>query len=47
MGSASQERQLFNLNQAKQYMQTLLHATTITPEELRLAIERHASLAAT
>lgn len=29
MGSATQERQLFNLNQAKQFMQTLLHASTI------------------
>jgi len=29
MGSAVQERQLFNLNQAKQFMQTLLHASTI------------------
>jgi DNA topoisomerase-6 subunit A len=29
MGDAKAERQLFNLNQAKQYMQTLLHATTI------------------
>jgi DNA topoisomerase VI subunit A len=29
MGSAVQERQLFNLNQAKQFMQTMLHASTI------------------
>ncbi|MBM4111826.1 MAG: DNA topoisomerase IV subunit A [Phycisphaerae bacterium] len=29
MGSATQERQLFNLNQARQFMQTLLHASTI------------------
>ncbi|MBX3365607.1 MAG: DNA topoisomerase IV subunit A [Phycisphaeraceae bacterium] len=29
MGSARQERQLFNLNQAKQFMQTMLHAGTI------------------
>src|SRR3954469_15486473 len=29
MGDAVQERQLFNLNQAKQFMQTLLHAGTI------------------
>lgn len=29
MGAATQERQLFNLNQAKQFMQTLLHASTI------------------
>ena len=29
MGEATQERQLFNLNQAKQFMQTLLHASTI------------------
>ncbi len=29
MGDAKQERQLFNLNQAKQFMQTLLHASTI------------------
>lgn len=29
MGSARQERQLFNLNQARQFMQTLLHAGTI------------------
>ncbi|MFO0893870.1 MAG: DNA topoisomerase IV subunit A [Phycisphaerales bacterium] len=29
MGDATQERQLFNLNQAKQFMQTLLHASTI------------------
>jgi len=29
MGPATQERQLFNLNQAKQFMQTLLHASTI------------------
>jgi DNA topoisomerase VI subunit A len=29
MGDASQERQLFNLNQAKQFMQTLLHCSTI------------------
>ena len=29
MGDASQERQLFNLNQAKQFMQTMLHAGTI------------------
>jgi DNA topoisomerase-6 subunit A len=29
MGDAQQERQLFNLNQAKQFMQTLLHASTI------------------
>jgi len=29
MGSATQERQLFNLNQAKQFMQTMLHASTI------------------
>jgi DNA topoisomerase VI subunit A len=29
IGEATQERQLFNLNQAKQFMQTLLHASTI------------------
>ncbi|MDZ4753910.1 MAG: DNA topoisomerase IV subunit A [Phycisphaerae bacterium] len=29
MGDAKQGRQLFNLNQAKQFMQTLLHASTI------------------
>jgi DNA topoisomerase-6 subunit A len=29
MGNARQERQLFNLNQARQFMQTLLHAGTI------------------
>jgi DNA topoisomerase VI subunit A len=29
MGSATQDRQLFNLNQAKQFMQTMLHASTI------------------
>src|SRR6476659_9476499 len=29
MGSATSERELFNLNQAKQFMQTLLHASTI------------------
>src|SRR5262245_25202700 len=29
MGNATQERQLFNLNQAKQFMQTMLHASTI------------------
>ena len=29
MGDSTQERQLFNLNQAKQFMQTLLHASTI------------------
>ncbi len=29
MGDATQERQLFNLNQAKQFMQTMLHASTI------------------
>ena len=29
MGDAAQERQLFNLNQAKQFMQTMLHASTI------------------
>lgn len=29
MGKAVQERQLFNLNQAKQFMQTMLHASTI------------------
>ncbi len=29
MGSAVQERELFNLNQAKQFMQTMLHASTI------------------
>jgi DNA topoisomerase-6 subunit A len=29
MGSAAAERELFNLNQAKQFMQTLLHASTI------------------
>jgi DNA topoisomerase-6 subunit A len=29
MGAAVQERQLFNLNQAKQFMQTMLHASTI------------------
>ncbi|MBL9119405.1 MAG: DNA topoisomerase IV subunit A [Phycisphaerae bacterium] len=29
MGDARQERQLFNLNQAKQFMQTVLHASTI------------------
>src|SRR5690348_15956577 len=29
MGFATQERQLFNLNQAKQFMQTMLHASTI------------------
>jgi DNA topoisomerase-6 subunit A len=29
MGDAKQERELFNLNQAKQFMQTMLHASTI------------------
>ncbi len=29
MGPAEQERQLFNLNQARQFMQTMLHAGTI------------------
>jgi DNA topoisomerase VI subunit A len=29
MGDNKSERQLFNLNQAKQYMQTLIHASTI------------------
>jgi DNA topoisomerase-6 subunit A len=29
MGSASADRELFNLNQAKQFMQTMLHAETI------------------
>src|SRR5918992_542015 len=29
MGDNKAERQLFNLNQAKQYMQTLLHASSI------------------
>ncbi|MFO0831740.1 MAG: DNA topoisomerase IV subunit A [Phycisphaerales bacterium] len=29
MGGASAERELFNLNQAKQFMQTMLHASTI------------------
>ncbi|HLO40272.1 MAG TPA: DNA topoisomerase IV subunit A [Phycisphaerales bacterium] len=29
MGDAFQERELFNLNQAKQFMQTLLHASTV------------------
>ena len=29
MGDATQERQLFNLHQAKQFMQTMLHAATI------------------
>lgn len=29
MGDASAERELFNLNQAKQFMQTMLHASTI------------------
>jgi DNA topoisomerase-6 subunit A len=29
MGPASAERELFNLNQAKQFMQTMLHASTI------------------
>src|ERR1043166_6890095 len=29
MGDAKQTRELFNLNQAKQFMQTLLHASTI------------------
>lgn len=29
MGSATLERELFNLNQAKQFMQTMLHASTI------------------
>lgn len=29
MGSGTQERELFNLNQAKQFMQTMLHASTI------------------
>ncbi len=29
MGDARQERELFNLNQAKQFMQTMLHASTI------------------
>src|SRR3954454_24758181 len=29
MGDASSERELFNLNQAKQFMQTMLHASTI------------------
>src|ERR1019366_10022161 len=29
MGDAKQTRELFNLNQAKQFMQTLLHSSTI------------------
>src|SRR5262245_59326385 len=29
MGSAAADRELFNLNQAKQFMQTMLHASTI------------------
>lgn len=29
MGAAAAERELFNLNQAKQFMQTMLHASTI------------------
>jgi DNA topoisomerase VI subunit A len=29
MGAATAERELFNLNQAKQFMQTMLHASTI------------------
>jgi DNA topoisomerase VI subunit A len=29
MGSATAERELFNLNQAKQFMQTMLHASTV------------------
>src|ERR1051325_5359697 len=29
MGSGTSERELFNLNQAKQFMQTMLHASTI------------------
>jgi DNA topoisomerase-6 subunit A len=29
MGRGTQERELFNLNQAKQFMQTMLHASTI------------------
>ena len=29
MGNATQTRELFNLNQAKQFMQTMLHASTI------------------
>src|SRR3982751_4927237 len=29
MGEATAERELFNLNQAKQFMQTMLHASTI------------------
>ena len=29
MGDAASERELFNLNQAKQFMQTMLHASTI------------------
>ncbi|MBX9735425.1 MAG: DNA topoisomerase IV subunit A, partial [Phycisphaerales bacterium] len=29
MGDASSDRELFNLNQAKQFMQTMLHASTI------------------
>ncbi len=29
MGEAKQDRQLFNLNQAKQFMQTMLHCSTI------------------
>src|SRR3954469_15988282 len=29
MGSAASERELFSLNQAKQFMQTMLHASTI------------------
>jgi DNA topoisomerase-6 subunit A len=29
MGSATADRELFNLNQAKQFMQTMLHASTI------------------
>src|SRR5258706_13550044 len=29
MGNATSERELFNLNQAKQFMQTMLHASTI------------------
>jgi len=29
MGDGSQDRMLFNLNQAKQFMQTMLHASSI------------------
>ena len=41
MGDATAERELFNLNQAKQFMQTMLHASTI--KDL-IAAEKSSSL---